>query len=326
MTGGSAPEVVIGVDLGGTTCHSVLADLHGSVLREDHRRTDALPDPADVLLGAIGDLRAAAVGAGSRVRAVAIGVPAAVDPRSGLLVGGVNLGWDGFDLDARLLPAVEEPYLVENDVNLAALGEARVGAGRGASSFVTISLGTGLGGAVVVDGTLLRGHHGAAGELGFLMASQRQLRRPGLLAMEALVGGWSIAGRARDLAAADPAATALSPSTTDAAAVFAAAERGDRVGRQVLEEVLEHVAMTIIDVTAVLDPERVVLDGSIGRALAPHLQHLVDLVAPMVLHAPELRISTLSPSAALAGAVAEAHRLAGALPTSTAVVPDRRGA
>lgn len=316
---------VIGVDLGGTKCHSVLADADGVVLHEDYRRTDALPDPADVLLRAIADLRAVAAAAGRTVGALAIGVPASIDPRSGLVMGGVNLGWDSYDLDARLLPEVEEPYLVENDVNLSALGEARVGAGRGASSFVTVSLGTGLGGAVVVDGHLLRGHRNAAGEIGFLMASRRQLRKPGLLAMEALVGGWSIAARARQLAAAHPTATGLAPDTTDTSAVFAAAERGDRVGVRVLEEVLDHVAMTIIDVTAVLDPERVVLDGSIGRALAPHLPRLADLVAPSVLYAPELRVSTLAPSAALAGAVAEAHRLAAARQVADVAVPDRRG-
>jgi glucokinase len=79
----------------------------------------------------------------------------------------------------------------------------------------------------------------------------------------------------------------------------------------VVDEILDHVAMTIIDVTAVIDPELVVLDGSIGRALAPHLDRLADLVAGSVLYPPELRVSTLAPTAVLAGAVAEAQRLQG---------------
>jgi glucokinase len=302
---------VVGVDLGGTKCHAVLADESGAVLCEDYRRTSELPDPAQVLLRSVAHLRGAAAAAGREVGAVAIGIPAFVDPVSGLVVGGGNLGWDGFDLSAVLDPAVPEPHLVENDVNLAAIGEARVGAGRGATSFVTVSVGTGLGGAVVVGGEVLRGHHSAAGEIGFLVAGRSQLRRPGLLAMESLVGGWSIAARARELALADPGATELT-AASDAAAVFAAAARGDRVAEQLLEEVLDHVAMTVIDLAAVLDPERVVLDGSIGRALGPHLPRLAAVVADAVLYAPELHVSALRPSAALAGAVAEAQRLAAA--------------
>jgi glucokinase len=296
-------QAVIGVDLGGTKCSAVLADRSGAILDRVHRSSDALPDPVDVLSGALADLRAAAAERRLEVRAVAIGIPAFVDPVSGLVVGGWNLGWQEFDLRARLDPVVREPYAVENDVNLAALGEARVGAGVGASSFVTVSLGTGLGGAVVVDGTVLRGRHGAAGEIGFLMADRTQLRRPGLMGMESRVGGRWIAARARELGA--------DPVVEDAAAVFAAAGRGDAVATQVLEELLEHVAMTIVDVTAVVDPERVVLDGSIGRALEPFLSQLVALVEPSVLYPPDIRVSRLQPTAVLAGAVAEAWHLTG---------------
>jgi glucokinase len=214
------------------------------------------------------------------------------------------------DLPARLDAALPEPYTVDNDVNLAALGEARVGAGRGARSFATVSIGTGLGGALVVDGRLLRGSHGAAGEFGFLLADREQLRRPGAMPMESRVAGPGIAARARELAAADPSSV-LRGGTVDAGAVFAAAARGDRVAGQVITELLEHVAMTIVAVTAVVDPERVILDGSVGRALEPYLPQLVRLVEPSVLSAPEVRISALAPTAALAGAVAEAWALVG---------------
>ena len=155
---------VIGVDLGGTKCSAVLADEAGRIVAEAHRRSDTRnPIPPTSCSAPSPELRAAAADRGLDVRALAMGIPAFIDPVSDLVVGGFNVGWHGFDLRARLDAAIPEPWSVENDVNLAALGEARVGAGRGASSFVTISLGTGLGGAVVVDGRLLRGRHGAAG-------------------------------------------------------------------------------------------------------------------------------------------------------------------
>lgn len=290
----AAEPVVLAADLGGTKCHAVLADRGGAVLEEDYRRSDGSADPADVLLGSLGALRSRAVEAGRAVAAVAIGVPGLLDPRSGRVSGGFNLGWDGFDLGARLAAGIPEPWLVENDVNLAALGEARAGAGRGAQSFAVVSLGTGLGGAVVVDGTLLRGAHGAAGEFGFLLAGREQLRRREPMAMETLVGGRSIADRAG----------------REPAAVLAAAAEGDEAAWAVLDELLDHVAMAIVDIAAVVDPERVVLDGSVGRALAPYLPQLAGLLAPVLLFPPELRISTLAPNAALAGGVVEAWRLA----------------
>jgi glucokinase len=299
---------VIGVDLGGTKCHAVLAGEDGAVLRELRRSTRELPDPADVLLAVVAELRASAGSAGRCARAVALGIPAFLDPRSGLVVGGNNLGWHGFDLRARLDAALPEPYLVENDVNLAALGEASSGAGRGASSCVTVSLGTGLGGAVVVGGRLLRGHHGAAGELGFLLADRGQLGRPGMLGMEERVGGLAVAERAQQLARCDPRAADL--AAVDAAGVFAAARSGHPVARQLVDELLDHVAMTIADVAAVLDPERVVLDGGLGRALVPFLPRLREQVSASVLYAPDIAVSALVPTAALAGAVGEAWRLA----------------
>jgi glucokinase len=275
------------------------------VLDEDYRRSDGSADPADVLLAALADLRHRAASIDRSVAAVVIGVPGLLDPVSGRVVGGFNLNWDGFDLRARLAAGIPEPWLVENDVNLAALGEARAGAGRGAQSFAVVSLGTGLGGAVVVDGKLLRGAHGAAGEFGFLLAGREQLRRREPMAMETLVGGRSIAGRA----GAEPAAAAA----------------GDAAAREVVDDLLDHVAMAIVDIAAVLDPERVVLDGSVGRALAPYLPGLADLLTPVLMFPPELRISTLAPNAALAGAVGEAWRLADAAgqPSSSATSSKR---
>jgi len=147
-----------------------------------------------------------------------------------------------------------------------------------------------------VDGTLLRGAHGAAGEFGFLLAGREQLRRREPMAMETLVGGRFLAARA----GADPAA------------VLAAASGGEPAAVALVDEFLDHVAMAVVDIAAVLDLERVVLDGSLGRALAPYLAQLTALIAPVLLFPPELRVSTLAPNAALAGAMVEAWRLADA--------------
>ena len=266
MTDPTARRAVVGVDLGGTKCHGVLAGPDGQVLQEVYRRTAERAEPIDLLLAVLRELRDASVAHDAVIEGVGIGIPAFIDPRTGLVIGGNNLGWQGFDLTSRLDAELPEPYVVDNDVNLAALGEAQAGAGRDVDIVATVSLGTGLGGALVVDGRLLRGSHGGAGEFGFLLAGRRQLRRPGLMGMESLVGGGAIAARARELAALDPAGTALDVTTADATAVFAAAASGDPAAEQVVQELLEHVAMTVVDITAVIDPGRV---GSTGASAGP---------------------------------------------------------
>jgi glucokinase len=301
---------VIAVDLGGTKCHGALADLSGEILHEDYRRTFERPEAADTLLASIASLRQAATEAGLPVRAVAVGIPALLDPDTGLAVAGPNLHWDGFDLPGLLKSELLEPFTIDNDVNLAALGQAWRGEGRGASSFVTLSLGTGIGGAVVLDGQLVRGRHNAAGEIGYLLTNPTQLRAvTSGPALESLAAGPGIAARARELAAQDPTRTTLDPATATGADVFAAATAGDPVATTVLDETVEHVAMAIVGITAVLDPQRVILDGSVGRALEPYVPRIAELVARTVFAAPEVVVSRLGPNATVVGAIAGALTL-----------------
>ena len=111
------------------------------------------------------------------MRAVVVGIPAVIDPGTGLATAGPNVHWQGFDLMGILAAEVAEPFEVDNDVNLGALGQAWRGAGRGVHSFVTISLGTGIGGGIVIDGHLIRGRHNAAGEVGYLPVGGGGTRR-----------------------------------------------------------------------------------------------------------------------------------------------------
>lgn len=288
---------MLAIDLGGTKCHGVLVDLAGATLAEERRPTHGEGDAAAALLATIAALRAAAAARALPVRAVVIGVPAVPDPASGLLVAGPNVDWSGFDLGALLREHVPEPCRVENDVTLAAIGEAWRGDGRDAASFVMLSIGTGVGGAVWVNGQLVRGRHNAAGELGALLTARAQLgAAPGVVAgLEAVASGPAIERRAAELD------SGRRRSATD---LLAAAAAGEDVATMVVEELLDHIAMAIVDVVAVIDPERVILDGGVGRALAPFVDPIAARVARRVPDGPELRISSLGPNSTLIGAIA----------------------
>src|ERR1700722_14497825 len=163
-----AAASVIAIDLGGTRCHGVLADLAGTSIAEDFRPTREGRHAAAALLACIAALRPDQGSRSWPVRAVVVGIPALIDPRSGLATAGPSVHWQDFDLMGILADEVADPFEVDNDANLSALGQAWRGAGRGVHSFVTMSLGTGIGGGIVVDGHLLSGRHNAAGEVGYL--------------------------------------------------------------------------------------------------------------------------------------------------------------
>jgi glucokinase len=311
---------VIAIDLDGVECQGELADLAGSPLEQDVRPSRGKGGAFAALEGSIGALRAEATRRDLQVEAVAIGIPAILDPDTGVAVGGPAVEWEGFEIVNRLKESLNVPFLVENDANLAALAHAWRGQARGQRDFVTLVMGAGIGAAVVSSGRLVKGRHNAAGELGFLVTGREQLRalrrgRPdapggrlgGYGGLETVAAGPSIVARAQALASGTGSSLASGPVTVDR--VFAAARDADPVALEVVEEVLDYTALAVIAVAVVADPALVIFDGSVGRALEPFLDELAARLEGPLLLAPELSVSKLGPNATVVGAVAAALQL-----------------
>jgi glucokinase len=295
---------VIAVDLGGTRCHGALADLSGTPVAEDFRPTGEGRRAAAALLDCMTALRASTQARDLPVRAVVVGIPALIDPHTGLATAGPNVHWQDFDLMGILADHLAEPFEVDNDTNLSALGQAWRGAGRGVHSFVTMSLGTGIGGGIVIDGHLISGRHNAAGEVAFLpVGSGPGSPRDGY-GFEEVASGPALRNQAASLiAAGQKSGLAADFSVSD---IFAAAAAGDQVGLRVVGDLVAHVAAAVVGTTALIDPERVILDGSIGRALEPWLPDICAAVGARVFRAPEIVISQLGSNATVLGAIARA--------------------
>ena len=304
---------VVAVDLGGTRCHGALADLGGSILAEDVRPTRDGSSAYATLRRCIDRLRAESAERGLPVAAIAIGVPAIVDAQTGRAIGGPNVDWQGFDLLGRLAKDVDVPFTVENDVDLAALAQAWRGEARHLRDFVTLSIGTGIGAAAVVDGRLVKGHHNAAGEVGYMVLTREQLAEPGaggLGGFERVATGPAIARRAATLLRASPDGSVLAPDSVSPQAVFEAAARGDRVAGAAIDELLDYVSIAVIALVGAFDPAAVIFDGGVGRSLEPYLG---DIAARVGRHAPllpEFRVSRLGPNATVLGAIGAALQLA----------------
>jgi len=263
-------ERVIGVDLGGTKLLAGVVDREGVVLRRTVRPTDVSSEEA--LLAqmdeAIGEL------AGEGLRALGVAVPSTIDQRSGRAVSSVNIPLVDVDLRDRLSARFGVPVMIENDANAAALAEHRLGAGRGVRHMLMLTLGTGIGGGLILDGRLYRGAVGAAAELGHITIDVDgppcQGACPGRGHLEALASGTAADGVAARLAEERPdgdlARARAAGRHVDARLAVELAAEGSADAHEVLDRIGFHLGVGIAGYVNVFNPELVVLGGGFSRA------------------------------------------------------------
>jgi glucokinase len=263
----------IGVDIGGT---KLLAGVVGSGLEVHHRtqRTVAGLDQAtlvDVAVDAIEELRLAA---GANPDAVGFGIPSLIDQRTGRAVLSVNLALSDFPFAAVMAERLGLPVFVDNDANVAALAEHRAGAARGASDAVLLTVGTGIGGGLVLRGEVYRGATGVGAELGHIVIEADgppcQGNCPNHGCMEALASGTALTREAARIAGERPD-SALGRARAaghqlDGAVVTELAHDGDAAATEVLALIGSRLGVGITSLVNALNPDVVVLGGGVLAA------------------------------------------------------------
>jgi predicted NBD/HSP70 family sugar kinase/DNA-binding CsgD family transcriptional regulator len=288
--------LVLGVDVGARFLRGALCDLSG-VTRARHDVEMPVVD-AGTVLEAVTGLRDALVRAaglpGDLIDGAVVGVPGVVDAESGLVGLADNVpGLEGTAFGDELEVQLGLPAQVENDINLAALGEQWRGVARGVDDFAFLSIGTGLGAGVVLHGELHRGRHGAAGELDFVGAG---------LGLDLDPCAEAVSGFAAGMAAAPGASTALA-APYDVRDVFAAARGGDAVAQAVVEEEARRIALHIVPLAAVTDLALVVLGGGLGANGDLLLGPVRERLTQWVPYPPRVEVSSLGEAAVLTGAL-----------------------
>jgi predicted NBD/HSP70 family sugar kinase len=303
----SADSLLIAVDLGGTNLRVELVDRAGVTLADAAVPTNGDGDgSARALVARIGAVaRALAEDAGvgwNRVGAAGIGVPGVADGPDLHLAPNLPSFAD-VPLDAALRDELGVPVVVENDVNLAALGEHRRGRAIGVDDFVLIAVGTGVGMGVVAGGVLQRGARGAAGEIAVLpvgpdpFAAANQVHGP----LEEAAGGVGVARRYAERTAV----------TVDTLEVFARAGAGDPDAQSVLDEQARALALAVVAVQGVLDPALVLFGGGIGTRTDVLARVRAD-VARLTPRVPPVEVGALGARAGIVGAAQLAADLIGA--------------
>ncbi|RCG32218.1 ROK family transcriptional regulator [Sphaerisporangium album] len=294
---------VLAVDVGREFVRLALADLVGDIAarRDEHRKGGETPGELVAWLAGLARELVDEAGVDlADITLTVFGTPGIHDKETCSLQLAPNLpGW-GRPGAIELLAGVagEAPYLVENDVDLAAVGEGAYGLGQGMAHFALVWIGTGIGMGIVIDGKLYRGYQGAAGEISYMPVGEGDpLVNRGRGMLESVASADGVVALATRLGMR---------GVTSAKDVFDAARAGDDVARQVVAAEADHIAHALAGVIAVLDPEMVVLGGGIGAQagdllIGPVADGLRDLVA---LRVPMIRASTLGTEAVLLGAMA----------------------
>jgi len=286
------PPFIVGVDLGGTNTKAGVCDKNARVLSKLSITTEATRGPEHVMDRIVEVARLAIDEAGLDQRdvlAVGVGAPGTIDFDAGVVTIAPNLpGWHDVHLREGVAKRMEMDTVIENDANAAAFGEYWAGAGAAADPMVFLTLGTGVGGGIVIGGELLHGVTGAAAELGHLIIEfdGRQCTCGNRGCLEAYASATGIVGRFRD--AVQGGAESLLADQVKAGGevtseqIYQAAVQGDQLSASTMEETGVLLGYGIVSIVHALNPERVVLGGGViaaGDMLLEPVRRTVEKMA-----------------------------------------------
>ena len=304
-------QIGFGVDLGGTTVKIAVFSSEGKLLFKweiptatENGGAQILPDIAEAVLSYCKEKDISA----ENVIGLGIGIPGAVD-RTGVVATCDNLGWGRTDVVQVLQNLTGFTVKAGNDATVAAVGECWKGSGQGCKNMVMVTLGTGVGGGIVIDGKPLHGTTGAAGEIGHMVLNPNETKpcncgKYGCV--EQYCSATGIVRMTTDYLAQSTETSSLRDiEKITAKDVFDAAAAGDAVAQRVLEQVYAYMGEFIANICIVLNPELVVIGGGVSKAGEPLLEGIRRHFDKYIYHASrdvEFRLATLGNDAGVYGA------------------------
>lgn len=305
-------KYAVGVDIGGTTVKLGLFDQGGQVLEKweiptvkEEQGSHILPDIA----ASIKEKTALMNIDPSDIQGVGVGAPGPVD-NEGTIYKAVNLGWDVFNISQVLGSYLNLPVKAANDANVAAFGEMWQGGGKGHDNIVAVTLGTGVGGGIIVNGNILTGATGAGGEIGHIHIEDNEPETCGCQnhgCLEQYASATGVVRLARRRLEQDQEPSVLRGGELSAKAVWDAVKAGDRVAVQVAERFGEYLGKGLAAVAAVANPEVFVIGGGVSKAGTILFDYIRPAYEKYVFHGcrnAEFALATLGNDAGIFGAAA----------------------
>ncbi len=273
----------LGIDLGGTNIAVGVLDESYRIIARARLKTRAIRPAAEICDDMAKAARMAAEQAGISIADlpwVGVGSPGSVNPKAGVVGYSGNLGFRDVPLAAMMQERLGVTVYTENDANAAAYGEALAGAAKGVSNVLAITLGTGVGGGVILDGKILSGRDGAAGELGHMgiVVGGRPCSCGRNGCIEAYASATGLIRLTREAMEQHPESRLweLAPSLeqVDGKTAFDALRLGDAVGAAVVDEYVEYLAYALVNYINIFAPELIVLGGGISHEGEPFLERI----------------------------------------------------
>ncbi|MCM3488554.1 ROK family glucokinase [Alkalihalophilus marmarensis] len=245
--------------------------------------------------------------------AIGMGAPGFIEMETGFIYQAVNIGWKDFPLKDRLEVETGLPVTVDNDANIAALGEMWRGAGDGAKNLLCVTLGTGVGGGIIANGQILHGASGMAGEIGHITSVTKggapcNCGKTGCL--ETIASATGIARLATEAVAVSNEPSLLKEQfdtlgSLTSKDVFEALAKGDHLAEQVLDETASYLGVAIANLSNALNPEKIVIGGGVSKAgdalLEPLRTYFNQYALERVASSAEFKIATLGNDAGVIG-------------------------
>lgn len=305
----------IGIDLGGTNIAVGIVNEEGRIIAKAETPTLASRPYPELVRDMAGCARKAMEEAGltdDDIHSIGIGIPGVAN-KEGVVIFCTNLGWRNVPIRAEIQQYINKPVFIDNDATVAGWAEYQAGVSRGTNSSVFLTLGTGLGSGIVINGKIWAGTHGAGGELGHLVIEVDGVPctcgKRGCA--ERYCSATAIIRMAREACADAPNCAIMravdgNMDKINAKVVFDAAKEGDSVAMQVFNRFIKYLTIAINNVISFLDPDMIILGGGVSRAgdflLDAVKAALPDYIFYPTLGAPELRIASLGNEAGIIGA------------------------
>jgi len=297
--------VVIGVDMGGTKLYGAISDFGGNILDEVDmgRHGKSSEGNYERLIELIDTLLASPKLGNRHVRGIGVGAPGVTLHEAGIVKWAYSLNWQDFPLKARLSKHYNLPITVDNDVNLAAMGELWFGAGQNIQNMILIVSGAGIGAGIIIDGALYRGAREASGEVGNFIPGREFLGKnhQDFGALEGVASGTGIVERARASLKSRRDPTELESLTADD--VFVAARQGQPWAMSIIAETVDYFAIAVANLAVSFDPQLIVLGGSISPFADLLVEPILRRLEGTIPALPRLVVSKLGLRAGVMGAI-----------------------
>ncbi|WP_042145929.1 ROK family glucokinase [Paucisalibacillus sp. EB02] len=306
---------IVGVDIGGTTVKIGLLKDDGKIIKkweiETKKSNDGTQVIDDIWNSVLVTLKELSIDL-NQVLGIGIGAPGFIDGKKGYVYEAVNLGWKNFKLSDYMSDKSGLPVFVENDANIAVIGENWLGAGNQSKDVIAVTLGTGVGGGIITGGKILNGANGTAGEIGHIIVDLNgydcNCGRKGCL--ETIASATGIARQAMQIVEDKPtsklAVVFQENNTITSKDVFELAALGDEDCNQIINHTADVIGFALANLSITLNPSKILIGGGVSKAGNQLLQtinkYFTKYALPRIREACELRIAELGNDAGIIGA------------------------